>query len=225
LAETYKETMKLFHVALLCSIACMTSCTSTTSSKSTSSTPVLTTESKVDVYLMPMDDFNFQEAALLSRVLSRELGIQVKATLNVGSSGLSPFPNTTQFAAEDIEEIARRAIRNLPDIRPDSAFIILTQRDINTKDRTLKFNFSVHNKSTRTAVISSARLVLNQSGGKADLQTIRKRLAKMVKRNIGDVYFGYTRSTDIRDVMYSPIMSLDDVDKMGSDFISAKSKH
>ncbi len=172
---------------------------------------------------MPMDDFNFPEAALLSKSLSRELGIQVKATLNIGSSGLSPFPGTTQFPAEDIEAIARRAIPNLPDTRPDSAFIVLTQRDINTKDRSLRFNFTVHNKSTRIAIVSSARLVLGQSG-KADLQTIRNRLAKMVKRNIGDVYFGYTRSTDIHDVMYSPIMSLDDVDKMGSDFISAKSK-
>ena len=47
----------------------------------------------------------------------------------------------------------------------------------------------------------------------------------MVKRNIGDVYDGYTRSKEIRDVMYSPIISLDDVDEMGSDFVGTKGKH
>lgn len=178
----------------------------------------------IAVWLIPLDDFNYQEAVLLAQALGRDLKLNVRACLNMGSAGLEPFPGTTQFPVEDIFAMAQRVIPNLTDQRPDTAFIVLTQRDINTRDRSLRFNFAVHNRSARVAVLSSARLVINQAGGMAEAQTIRKRLFKMTKRNIGDVYYGYTRSTDIRDVMYSPIMSLDDLDRMGTEFVGRGSK-
>ena len=178
----------------------------------------------IAVWLIPMDDFNYDEAVRLARALSADLNLKVRATLNMGSAGLKPFAGTTQFAAEDIFAMTDNVARNLADKRPDTAYVVLTQRDINTKDRSLRFNFSVHNRVTRVAVISTARLVINQAGGMADAPTIRKRLFKMTKRNIGDVYFGYTRSTDVRDVMYSPIMSLDDLDRMGSEYMGRQSR-
>jgi predicted Zn-dependent protease len=172
----------------------------------------------VAVWLIPMDDFRYEEAALLAKALSDDLKLNVRATLNMGSAGLKPFAGTTQFAAEDIFAMANAIIPNLTDKRPDTAYIVLTQRDINSRERSLRFNFAVHNRAMRTAVLSSARLTINQAGGMVDVPTIRKRLFKMTKRNIGDVYYGYTRSTDIRDVMYSPIMGLDDIDRMGTEF-------
>ena len=172
----------------------------------------------IAVWLIPMDDFNYDEAARLANTLSADLNLKIRATLNMGSAGLKPFAGTTQFPAEDIFAMTANVVRNLTEKRPDAAYIVLTQKDINTRDRSLRFNFAVHNRATRTAVVSAARLVIAQTGGMADTPTIRKRLFKMVKRNIGDVYFGYTRSTDIRDVMYAPIMSLDDLDKMGTEY-------
>jgi len=165
-----------------------------------------------------MDDFSYDEAVRLAQALSADLRLKIRATLNMGSAGLKPFAGTTQYGAEDILAIAANVIPNLTDKRPDTAYIVLTHKDTNTRDRSLRFNFAVHNRATRTAVVSVARLVINQTGGVADAATIRKRLFKMAKRNIGDVYFGYTRSTDIRDVMYSPIMSLDDIDRMGTGY-------
>lgn len=193
----------------------------TTNKAEQSTTSQAATPENVDgvaVWLIPMDDFAYNEAARLAQDLLADLRLKVRATLNMGSAGLRPFAGTTQFAAEDIFAMAGNVIPNLTDKRPDTAYIVLTQKDINTRDRSLRFNFAVHNRSTRTAVISAARLVINQTGGMADALTIRRRLFKMAKRNIGDVYFGYTRSTDIRDVMYSPIMSLDDLDRMGTDY-------
>ena len=83
----------------------------------------------------------------------------------------------------------------------------------------MRFNFAFHDKTKRFSVISSARLVLGPSGGLADPDTIRARMLKMVKRAIGDVYYDLPRSTDTRDVMYSPIMSLEDVDRMGTNYL------
>jgi len=44
------------------------------------------------------------------------------------------------------------------------------------------------------------------------------RIYKMVKRAIGELYFGLPRSTSIADIMYAPIMSLEDIDAMGADY-------
>jgi len=176
----------------------------------------------VSVWLIPMDDFAYEEAVRLATALSDNLNLDVRATLNMGSSGLEPFADTTQFAAEEIFAMAGNVSPNLTNKRPDTAYLVLTQRDINSRDRSLRFNFAVHNRAKRAAVISTARLVLDQAGGIAASPTIRKRLFKMAKRSIGDVYFGYTRSSDIRDVMYSPIKSLADVDRLGIEYLGKK---
>jgi predicted Zn-dependent protease len=170
----------------------------------------------IDVYLIPMDDFSFQESTKIADELSRDTGLRIKSTLNMGSAGFMPFPGTRQYSSDQYIEATQRVRKNLPDTGPETAFVVLTQRDINTPDRSLRFTFAVHVKAYKTAVLSSARLVLGkENGAMADIEIIHRRVVKMVKRQIGDVYYGYQRSTDISEIMYSPIMSLDDVDRMG----------
>ena len=177
----------------------------------------------IDVYLIPLDDFSFDLAADLANSLSQETGLHIRPTVQMGMANLSPMPGTTQYADDDILKKALLAVPNLPEIRPSTACIVLTQRDLNTQSRALRFVFASHNSQYRIAVVSSARLVLGaQPGQLADPETVRARIKKMVKRSLGDVYYGYPRSTDLHDLMYSPIRSLDDVDKMGNEFLSAK---
>jgi predicted Zn-dependent protease len=177
----------------------------------------------VDVYLIPMDDFSYQESTRIADELGRDTGLRIKSTLNMGSAGFMPFPGSQQYSSDQYIEAAQRVRKNLPDTGPETAFVVLTQRDINTPERSLRFTFAVHVKAHKTAVLSSARLVLGKENGKmADLETIRRRVTKMVKRQIGDVYYGYQRSTEISEIMYSPIMSLDDVDRMGWKYPTAR---
>ena len=194
-------------------------CSSTKTTYPNASAPVSAASSPIDVYLIPMDDFNFDEASRLAQSLSTELGIKVKATVNMGSAELRTIPGSVQYAAEDIIEMAHRIAGNLRETHPTTAYVVLTRRDINSKDRALRYTFAMNSRSLRTAVVSTARMDMGENGGKANPATLRMRLTKMVKRNIGEVYYGYTRSADIQDIMYSPIMSLDDVDKMGSSFL------
>ena len=194
-------------------------CSSTKSAYPNASRPMSAASSPIDVYLIPMDDFNFDEAWRLAQSLGTELGIKVKATVNMGSAELRTIPGSVQYAAEDIIEMAHRIAGNLRETHPTTAYVVLTRRDINSKDRALRYTFAMNSRSLRTAVVSTARMDMGENGGKANPATLRMRLTKMVKRNIGEVYYGYTRSADIQDIMYSPIMSLDDVDKMGSSFL------
>ena len=165
------------------------------------------------------EPFNFDEASRLAQSLGTDLGIRVKATLNMGSAELTTIPGSAQYAGEDIIEMAHRIAGNLKETHSTTAYVVLTRRDINRKESGLRFSFAMQSRSIRTAVVSIARLDMGENGGKANPATLRMRLAKMVKRSIGEMYYGYTRSADIQDVMYSPIMSLDDVDKMGSTFL------
>jgi hypothetical protein len=77
----------------------------------------------------------FEVANGLARELGKDLGIEVRATLQIGSAQLQPFPSTRQYEAESIQALALQTIPNLSDKRADSAYIVVTRRDINTKDR------------------------------------------------------------------------------------------
>ena len=173
----------------------------------------------VDVYLIPLEDFSFDFTADLAQSLGRELGLRIVPTVPMGLASVTPFPGTSQFSGEDIMDLALLATPNFPTQRTNTAYVVLTQHDLNMQNRALHFVFSAHNRQHRIAIVSSARLALGIAGGRATDETIRARVRKMVKRSIGDVFFGYPRSTNIRDLMYSPIMSLTDVDRMGDDFL------
>ena len=202
----------------ICMFICLSGCSSTQAE--THSNEI--TPDRVDVFLIPLEDFNFQATASLAKSLTQELGIHVKPTVNMGIGNLAPFPGTKQFSAEEIETNALRIIPNLKETVADTAYIVLTTRDINSGDRALRFSFSHYDSRARVAVVSAARLSMGRNGGFAERKTTIDRLTKLVKRSIGVVYYGYTRSTDINDVLYSPLMSVDDLDRMGSDFMNAK---
>jgi predicted Zn-dependent protease len=179
-----------------------------------------TSDQGVDVYLVPLDDFGLDVTASIAASLSKELGIRIQPTRNVTIEGLAPFPGTTQFSGDDIAGAVKQASLKLPGNLTNTACVVLTQRDINQNDRTTRFNFATHYSKSRISVLSSARLVGPKDGKLANEETVRARIAKMVKRSIGLVYFGYPLSADVQDLMYSPIMSLNDVDRIGYDFLN-----
>lgn len=172
----------------------------------------------VSVYIVPLDDFAVNDAVRLSRHLSQELGITVKATLPTGTMGLQPFPGTTQFPVEEIIEKSSPIIGRLPEKAANSAFILLTNRDINETARNFRYLFSWHDKTNHISIVSTSRMALERGAASVNTDEIPPRLYKMTKRAIGEQYFRLPRSSDIRDVMYAPIMSVDDIDRMGSDY-------
>ncbi|MCX5848044.1 MAG: hypothetical protein NTW65_01145 [Deltaproteobacteria bacterium] len=176
-------------------------------------------EQKVDVYLIPLDDFPSGYAVNLSRELSKDLSIYVKSTLEMGTSGLKPFEGIDQYPAEDIVDMSSTVIENLPEKEPNTVFIILTRRDINERARNFRFLFAWHQKAKRVSVVSAARMLGEINGEAASPEKIFSRIYKMTKRSIGEQYYRYSRSSDIRDVMYSPIMNLDNLDNMGTKYL------
>lgn len=182
--------------------------------------PTLATTSQgVDVYLIPLDDFDLELTVSIAKSLSNEMGIRIKPTGKTTITGLTPFAGTTQFSGDDILDAAKQVAQKLPENHANTAYVVLTQRDINMNERTFRFNFSINHYDTRMSIVSSARLVGPKNGKAADEETIHARIKKMVKRSIGLVYYGYSRSSDVNDLLYTPIMGLNDVDRTGNDFL------
>ena len=119
--------------------------------------------------------------------------------------------------AEQVRDELKVPIQRLYDVTPKTIVIVLTADDLNMADSGLHFTFAAHFPG-RLSIVSMARLSDAFFGQRDVPATTRLRLYKMVKKTIGLQYYGYARSTDLKSVMYSPIMSLRDLDDIGTEF-------
>ncbi|MDP1580591.1 MAG: peptidase, partial [Candidatus Didemnitutus sp.] len=103
-------------------------------------------------------------------------------------------------------------------VTPKTAFIVLTNDDLNTEDGSTRFVFARHFHDDRLSIVSSARLRESFFDKLERPELTQLRLYKMIKKTIGLQYYGYSRSTDLKSVMYSPVMSLQDLDDHGTAF-------
>lgn len=169
----------------------------------------------VDIYIVPMDDFPEDKAAEIANLMTEDMHLWVKSSVKLGNLYANKLPGTNQLIAEDIIEKSQPVIRNFGNTTEKTYFLILTTRDINMSAGNLRFVFASHNKEYNTSVISLQRMVNYINGVPVFDEVSKSRLYKMMKRSIGEMQFGWQRTTDINDIMYAPIMSLDDLDKMG----------
>ncbi|WP_374583027.1 hypothetical protein [Pseudoduganella sp.] len=176
--------------------------------------PVANPADKVHVYIIPTDGIAEQAAGRMARGVSAETGLTVRSTLWAPSGKLEPFAGTGQYAAEDLMALSARIAPTLHDVSPNTYYIVLTNRDINSSDRTFRFLFAHHNPAANTSVLSIARLLHNRNGTAASPEVAGMRIGKMLVRTVGEVRMGWKRTGDQKDVMYAPIMSTDDIDRM-----------
>ncbi len=101
--------------------------------------------------------------------------------------------------------------------------LLLTTRDINSRTGATRFQFSAHNRELNASVISLARLMYDVDGRPAAERTLQARMYKLIKRAIGEMHLGWRRSTHPDDVMYAPLMSLQDLDRIGTRHVEAPS--
>jgi predicted Zn-dependent protease len=151
---------------------------------------------------------------VIARALTKETGLSIKSTLWSPSDVENPFPGTDQYPAENYFSIGARMARTLPDASARTYFIVLTNRDINPKTGNFRFQFSMHHPAANTSVLSFARLQHNMDGSSSPADVVAARIGKMLLRIVGEMRLGWKRTNDPSDLMYAPIMSVEDVDRM-----------
>lgn len=168
----------------------------------------------VRVYIVPLHDFPEQIAEEVARFLTEDLKFQVRSTLRLGDLGIQPMSGTQQLSADQILEESAPTIRRFPESGPKTYFLLLTGYDINATSRRTRFVFSWHHPASNSSVLSVGRLLEFQGNQPKIDSRFYDRLFKMSKRAVGELHLGWKRSNDPADVMYSPIMSLEDLDRL-----------
>jgi predicted Zn-dependent protease len=178
------------------------------------SLPLTSPVDAVHFYVIPTDDISEQVVANMARALTIETGLWIKSTLWTPPGNMEPFSGTNQYAAEDYFPLGAKAAKMLREASPRTYFIVLTSRDITSRSRNFRFQFSMHSPMQNTSVLSDARLQYNADGSQASREIVGTRVAKMLLRIVGEMRLGWKRVDDPADLMYAPIMSVDDIDRM-----------
>lgn len=168
----------------------------------------------VSFYVIPTDDVTEQAAGTIARALTKDTGVWIKSTVWAPSDVSEPFSGTNQYPAEDYFPVGERVGRTLRDTSPNTYFIVLTNRDINSKTRNFRFQYSMHSPTVNTSVLSIARLLYNVDGSNAPGGVVTERIKKMLMRIVGEMRLGWKRTSDPKSLMYAPVMSIDDIDRM-----------
>jgi predicted Zn-dependent protease len=171
----------------------------------------------VAFYLIPTDDVSENATAEIARTLTKAFNLNVKSTTWAPSDVKEPIPGTNQYPSDDYLPMGARLARTLRDTSPRTYFIVITNRDINTRSLNFRFQYSTHGPMANTSVLSYARLLHDNSGASATNQVANARVLKMLVRIIGEMRLGWKRSSDPLDVMFAPIMSLEDIDRIDID--------
>lgn len=173
----------------------------------------------VRVYVIPLDDFPEALAGVIAQRLQDELDIRIRPSLRLPPLDVPVLPGTRQLDAEALLARGTAASARLPELSPATYRVFLTARDINSAPGNLRFLFAKHMPSLQSSVVSMARLVDDGTAAvEPDVRTqALERMHKMVKRAIGELHLGWRRSTDPADLMYAPLMSVTDIDRLGNE--------
>ncbi len=206
-----------FVVLALLVAGSLIGCATTPPTTSLSVHPANAADRPVNVWLIPLEGFPENVTRKLESQFAAELGLRVRSTVHAGRTP-KMFGPSGQMIAERVRSELLVPVQRLYDVTPKTAFIVLTKDDLNSKDAGTRFVFARHFHDDRLSIVSSARLHESFFGNLEQAGLTDLRLYKMVKKTIGLQFYGYPRSTDLKSVMYSPVMSLQDLDDHGTAF-------
>lgn len=171
----------------------------------------------IDFQIIPIEGFPNNLALRLEKDLEQELNLQARVSVHMGTSKEMYSRSQKQYITSVIAKEAIGISKNINSHSSTPYTIVLTHYDINDKPFNLRFLFAQH--SNNVSVVSIARMDPRAYGGKYDGELVYLRMKKLVKKGIGLEYYGYKLSTNKDSVMYAPIMSLRDLDEIGTDYL------
>ena len=168
----------------------------------------------VALYVLPTDGISENGAGAIARALTKDTGLWVKSSMWIPPGSIAPLAGTNQYPAEDYLALGGPISRQLQDANARTYFIVLTDKDINSRTQNFRFQFSMHSPMARTSVLSIARLGYMKDGTPAPPDVVAARVQKMLMRIVGEMRQGWTRTAEPADLMFAPIMSVEDIDRM-----------
>ena len=117
------------------------------------------------------------------------------------------------------EELVGYMSRKHPKLswEPGAVVIGVTAQDMYVRAFTLNFALIYH-EGDRFAVLSTARMDPSWSADPANPELLQKRQRKAAARIVGVLYYSYRENADRRSVMFGPVLSIDDLDRLREDY-------
>lgn len=100
---------------------------------------------------------------------------------------------------------------------PGAVVIGVTGQDMYARGYASAFAFAYY-EGDRFGVLSTARMDPTWSAEPANPSLLRKRARKAATRVVGFLYYGYRETPDRRSVMFGPVLSIDELDRLRDDY-------
>lgn len=169
------------------------------------------------LYFVPIGVAPMDEIYDLVEYYRIKLGIHVVVlpVMKVSDDVLDATRN--QIIAEDLIESMIHTYRNFA--QDESAVLIgVTGQDMYPRGENWQFCFGWRTAKFRAAVVSTARMDIHYPGEPGFEATVRKRLRKIVTKDIGILFYGKSVSDDPKSVLYGGILGIQELDQVSEDF-------
>jgi predicted Zn-dependent protease len=165
------------------------------------------------IYLVPIEKFPEARAQALVNYLIENFRIPVRLLPKIALEERAVDRGRQQLIGEELTALLQRRCPQQAK-EPGSVLIGLTDIDIYLRSTPeWKFAFA-QSDAGKFTIVSCARMDNVNLGRPANDAQLQSRLRKMVMKHIGVLYFGYAYSNTPTSVMYSPILSVEDLDSL-----------
>ncbi|WP_043589800.1 hypothetical protein [Geminisphaera colitermitum] len=171
----------------------------------------------VDVWLIPLEGFPTSTADELRQTFARELNLNIRMTLPARCTPDMYF-SSDKLLADRVRDQLQAPMRTLPGITPRTTYVVLAPADLNQIGSEKGYVYTAHFPEQRLAIISLSRLRDAFYGTRDTPDVTRARLYKMTKMAIGAHYYHLGPTNNLDSVMYSPVETRYDLDRLGTGF-------
>lgn len=167
-----------------------------------------------DIYLVPFSGFAESSTHMLAKALSQDTGLKITSTGSIALPEKYLNTDRNQYNVDYLNPIVNKSIASLKRKDRNQLFIAVMKQDMYSASNSWNFSLA-SNFDNNISIVATERLVPFETTDRSEAEKIYgERVYKILKRTIGLQYYKYQRKTDSNSVLFSPIMSVKDLDRM-----------
>jgi predicted Zn-dependent protease len=169
------------------------------------------------LFFVPVGDFPSTQLEPLVQYYRQKYNLEIAVLKSIPVDPATRDQSRQQLMAEKLVASVRDSV---PEHTNDSKAILIgfTSEDIYPTSQGWEFAFGWRLGTTRTAVVSTARMNLHYGGEPSDVSALDTRMRKVVTKDIGILYYGLPQSKNPKSVLYNQILGIQELDQVGEDF-------
>ena len=169
------------------------------------------------IYFVPMGDFSPGQLDSMVEFYRQRYGLEISVLRSAPIDDSVRDSARQQLIAEKLLASLRASFPNYANDRK-AILIGFTSEDLYPASQNWQFCFGWRDATSRTAVVSTARLNLRRDSAPFAADMSLGRLRKVVTKDLGILYYGLPQNGNPKSVMYEFVVGIDDLDQIGEEF-------